>query len=67
MIVGDFISEEIGELFIKEHRIMLQYIKYCKEHNKKLETRYCVLTGPLFLLQIIILDNNDNNGQIKDC
>ncbi len=66
MIVGDFISEEIGDLFIKEHRIMLQYIKYCKEHDKKLETRYCVLPGPMFLLQIIIL-NNDDNRQIKDC
>lgn len=66
MIVGDFISEEIGELFIKEHRIMQQFVKYCKEHNKRLETKYCVMAGPMFLLQIIILDN-DNDRQTKDC
>ena len=67
MIVGDFISEEIGELFTKEQRIKAQYIEYCALHRKKLDTRYCLLPGPLFLLQIIILNKDDDNGEIKSC
>lgn len=65
MTVGEFIAEEIGELFKREHRIRLQYTKFCKEHEKILETRYCVNPDSLFVLQIIILNKNGNNGEIK--
>lgn len=65
MIVGEFISENIGELFNREQKIRTQYIKFCKEHNKILKTRYSVDSGPLFVLEIIILNKDGNNGEIK--
>jgi hypothetical protein len=65
MTVGEFISENIGELFTREQRIRTDYIKFCMEHDKILETRYLISANSLFILEIIILNKNGNNGEIK--
>lgn len=65
MIVGEFISEEIGELFNREQRIVDQYKKYCCEHEKVLDNRYTIRPDSLFALEIIIKDDNDR--QIENC
>jgi hypothetical protein len=61
MVIGEFKSEEIGELFKKEHRIRVQYTKFCKEHDRVLKTKYCVSPNSMFVLKIIILKKYDNN------
>jgi hypothetical protein len=65
VIVGEFISDEIGELFNREQRIVDQYKKYCWEHGKVLDNRYSLRPDSLFALEIIIKDDDDR--QVKSC
>ena len=63
--VGDFISNDLGELFKKEKRLLLQFEDYCRQHNKSIQLRYYVAADDLFILKIKL--KNGNNGEIKDC
>ena len=65
MTVGEFMSEDIGELFTREQRIRTQYVKFCEQHSKILKTRYLITADSLFILEIIILNKNGNNGETK--
>jgi hypothetical protein len=65
--VGEFISDSFEKLIKKEQDLTKQFYNYCKKHNRKFETRFCIRTADpvLFVLEIIIKDGN--NGEIKNC
>jgi hypothetical protein len=63
--VGDFISNDLGELFKKEKRLLLQFEDYCRQHNKSIQLQYYIAADDLFILKIKL--KNGNNGEIKNC
>ena len=65
MEIGDFISDDLGELFKKEKRLLLQFKDYCRQHNKSMELQYYIAADDLFILKIDV--TNGNNGEIKNC
>jgi len=63
--IGDFISDDLGELFKKEKRLLSKFEDYCRQHNKSVELRYYIAADDLFILKIKL--KNGNNGEIKNC
>jgi len=67
MLIGEFRSSDLGELFKREERLRDSYEFYCRQHNKNISFTYCTLASTLFQLEIFINKNTDNgnNGEIK--
>jgi hypothetical protein len=67
MLIGEFRSSDLGELFKRERRLRESYEVYCRQHSKNINFKYCTLANALFQLEIFINKNRDNgdNGEIK--
>lgn len=62
MIIGEFISTELEELFTREGIVKTRFEPYCRQHSKVLTTSYEVSAKNklVFILKFKI-NENDNN------
>lgn len=60
MEIGNIITENLGELFIREQDLIKECKPYLIKHNKSLTTDFYITTADpaLFTLKINIYDNN---------
>lgn len=63
MIIGEFISTELEELFTREEIVKTRFEPYCRQHSKVLTTSYEVSARNklVFILKFKIGNYNDNN------
>lgn len=62
MIIGEFISTELEELFTREEIVKTRFEPYCRQHSKVLTTSYEVSAKNklVFILKFKITQNDNN-------
>lgn len=62
MIIGEFISTELEELFTREEIVKTRFEPYCRQHSKVLTTSYEVSAKNklIFILKFKITQNDNN-------
>lgn len=62
MIIGEFISTELEELFTREEIVKTRFEPYCRQHSKVLTTSYEVSARNklVFILKFKITQNDNN-------
>ncbi len=62
MIIGEFISTELEELFTREEIVKTRFESYCRQHSKILTTSYEVSAKNklVFILKFKITQNDNN-------
>jgi len=62
VIIGEFISTELEELFTREEIVKTRFEPYCRQHSKVLTTSYEVSARNklVFILKFKITQNDNN-------
>jgi hypothetical protein len=62
VIIGEFISTELEELFTREEIVKTRFEPYCRQHSKVLTTSYEVSAKNklIFILKFKITQNDNN-------
>jgi hypothetical protein len=62
VIIGEFISTELEELFTREEIVKTRFEPYCRQHSKVLTTSYEVSAKNklVFILKFKITQNDNN-------